>query len=340
MTDTDMIRNPQTADDNSKTYILVRPHFMADHILGALTEDPRYVILPHTRRRSLCAKMLREIRALLPGRHKGLWTKNILPDDYVDKLKEIRPEDKVIFWAVENVKDLKILSAEIDSSRLTSLLWNPVRQVCHRSKRQEREYTRVMDTCGIRACTFDRDDARLLGIDYVGQVYRMPDDTSIAEEDTDIFFIGADKGRTSTLDKLAEKFDSAGIVYDFCILPDRHSRLDRYPRLGKSIISRPLPYAETLKRIRKSRCVLEIVQNGQSGLTLRSLEAMFYGKKLITNLSSVKDEKFYRKENVYILGDESQPWQSIEEFLSSPAVPLSEYGLLDDYDITTWIKRL
>lgn len=44
-----------------------------------------------------------------------------------------------------------------------------------------------------------------------------------------------------------------------------------------------LPYKEVLKRMHRSRCVLEILQKPGEGPTLRSTEAIVYNKKIITN---------------------------------------------------------
>ncbi|MFZ3155941.1 MAG: hypothetical protein WA124_00360 [Smithella sp.] len=44
-----------------------------------------------------------------------------------------------------------------------------------------------------------------------------------------------------------------------------------------------LPYKEVLKRMHRSRCVLEILQKPGEGPTIRSTEAIVYNKKIITN---------------------------------------------------------
>ncbi len=43
----------------------------------------------------------------------------------------------------------------------------------------------------------------------------------------------------------------------------------------------------------KAKCILEIVQEGQSALTMRPYEAVCYNRKLLTNNRSILDFKYY-----------------------------------------------
>ena len=48
-----------------------------------------------------------------------------------------------------------------------------------------------------------------------------------------------------------------------------------------------------------SRSIIEIEDIDQNGLTLRSLESIFFGKKLITDNRDIVNYDFYKKENIY-----------------------------------------
>ena len=54
-----------------------------------------------------------------------------------------------------------------------------------------------------------------------------------------------------------------------------------------------LPYEQVLKESLKANCILEIVRPGQSGLTLRSYEAVCYNRKLLTNNKAILKFEFY-----------------------------------------------
>ena len=68
-----------------------------------------------------------------------------------------------------------------------------------------------------------------------------------------------------------------------------------------------MPYEENLKRIRKTRCMLEIMQQGGHGYTLRYCEAIAMGKKLATNNPEIEKAPFYKKEFISV-------FKSVEEF--------------------------
>lgn len=54
-----------------------------------------------------------------------------------------------------------------------------------------------------------------------------------------------------------------------------------------------LNYAQVLERELSARCMLEIVQPGRNGLTLRPYEAVVYNRKLLTNCKSILDFPYY-----------------------------------------------
>lgn len=329
-----------------KTYILFQPHPYLDYTLEGLRGDPYFVLYPHRRLRTLWATIMRFIRTILPGKHPKLWTDYILPKEYCELLKSVKPGDKVIFWAVGNKKDIKIITEEANTGIFTVMLLDPLRQICHFSKREIREYPDIMRQLGVRVCTFDKEDAHIHGLDYVGQVYRMPVETASRQvvprdlsTDCRVLFIGVDKRRAPKLHSLAKALKEEGIGYDFRIIYDKHSTAGRYPLLDRCRIEEPIPYPEVIRMEERSQCLLDILQPGQTGMTMRVLEAQFLGKKLITDNFTIKGEPFYLKENIYIIDDPTQPWRSIREFLETPTTPVNE-EILREYDIRTWIKRL
>ncbi|MDE6301730.1 MAG: hypothetical protein K2M19_08440 [Muribaculaceae bacterium] len=327
--------------EGSVTYILGQPHSFVDYLLAPLREESGYVVRVHRRRRTLGATLLRFVRSLLPGSHPGLWSRTILGADYVEFLSNIRPEDKLIFWAVGNKKDIRIIKEDVAARHVTSMLWDPLRQVCHRSRRKMRHYPEIMKRIGVRVCTFDPEDARNYGLDYVGQTYRFPDETDarIQHVGGEVFFIGVDKRRAPKLNEIAAELENEGIGYRFKLLFDKHSRHGQFPRLDACEITTPIPYSEVLNLTRGADCLLDILQPGQTGLTWRVLEAVFFGKKLITDNLNVKNEPFYRPENIYIIDDPAQPWPDIRTFLAAPNVPVPD-RIIKTYDIRHWIKRL
>ena len=66
----------------------------------------------------------------------------------------------------------------------------------------------------------------------------------------------------------------------------------------------------------QSNCILDYNQEGQVGLTLRPMEALFLEKKLITNNKDIKNYDFYNPSNIFILGENNI--EDIKEFINKP----------------------
>jgi len=98
-------------------------------------------------------------------------------------------------------------------------------------------------------------------------------------------------------------------------------------------IKKILPYQDILEYIKGSRCIVDIAAEGQSGMTVRILEAVFYGKKLITNHQDVMNTGMYHENNIYIL-DHSK--YSLEEFAALSPVPYDP-EILQQYSYEAWL---
>ena len=95
-------------------------------------------------------------------------------------------------------------------------------------------------------------------------------------------------------------------------------------------------YIESLEKLSKSKSVLDIVADGQFGLTLRPLEALYFRKKLITNDKLIVERDFYRKENIFILGYDDI--RDLKCFLNTPFEDINE-EILEKYDFNRWISK-
>lgn len=86
-----------------------------------------------------------------------------------------------------------------------------------------------------------------------------------------------------------------------------------------------------------SKCVFDYKSPFQTGLTMRSIEAIGNGCKLITNNEFIKSEKLYCKENVWIYNEKKMDIPL--DFVCSPYKKLSD-ELYEYYSIDGWIKEI
>lgn len=185
---------------------------------------------------------------------------------------------------------------------------------------------------GLKIYSFDKDDCLKYGIEYnfnLLPVFKIKEFSEI----NGCFFCGKDKNRFSTIEKLGQKIQEIGHEVNFIIVKDRHCK---YPHESVTkLLNNNISYNDILDYISKSKCLVDIVQEGQTGLTYRPLEALFYNKKLITNNKSIIGYDFYNKSNIYILGEDGR---TLQEFIESKFIPWDK-KIVNSYTIKYWIKN-
>lgn len=145
----------------------------------------------------------------------------------------------------------------------------------------------------------------------------------------DIYFIGSDKGRYLKLEGIKKKLSNLNIKANIEVLRDKTS-LEK----GDLYINNHKRYEEILEDIKSCKCILELCQEGQEGLTARALESIFLGKKLITNNKSIKKEVFYDESNILLLED---GWEEkVECFIKKPYKNVDD-EILKRYSFEGWI---
>ena len=148
------------------------------------------------------------------------------------------------------------------------------------------------------ALSFDHGDAKQYGMEYYPLVYSpydVPEDDSIPE--SDVYFVGKAKDRLPEILKAYEKFRDAGLKCDFYLTGVKPED-QKYK--GEITYGTQMPYVENLKHIKKTKCLLEIMQGGGRGYTLRFDEVIMYDKKLITNNPEICDAPFFHPDRISV----------------------------------------
>lgn len=227
----------------------------------------------------------------------------IVPDTSIGVLegawiRERRPEARVILW-----------------------LWNPVSDdLPSRAKAQ-----------GLEVWTFDEGDARAKGLRHNTQYYFKSQQPDPGPKLYDVSFIGRDKGRADYIAELDRHLSDQGFVTNFQVVPKKIARFGpkRQPQTW-------VPYRRVIEASARSRAVLDIVQAGQTGLTLRAMEALFLNVKLITNNSALLDQDNYPTDNVFLLNESG--FDGLSDFLEDPVQVMDEKAR-DYYSFERWLGR-
>ena len=151
----------------------------------------------------------------------------------------------------------------------------------------------------------------------------------------DVVFVGADrnglwKSRAEMVQKCFNLFESMGISSCFWFL----SKSDKVAQsIRKHRILEVDEYHDLLGR---ASTMLDLVEPGLEWMTLRPLLAMSNQKKLITNDTTIVNEKFYNEQNIFILGKDDI--QQLKQFVSTPFTPI-EKRRMEYYSVSNWILR-
>ena len=84
-----------------------------------------------------------------------------------------------------------------------------------------------------------------------------------------------------------------------------------------------------------SKAVLDIVQEGQIGLTIRTMETLCLHKKLITNNKDIVNYDFYNKNNIFIIGVDS--FDDLKLFINT-RVGKVDKKILSKYNFVDWVN--
>ena len=101
-------------------------------------------------------------------------------------------------------------------------------------------------------------------------------------------------------------------------------------------VTRPVKELEVLRILSESEFILDITQQDQVGLTIRTFEALGLGRKLITTNPNIKNYQFYDARNIFIVDEYNL--RVSDKFLSLPYVPLSD-DVLEMYYVNNWVKE-
>lgn len=182
---------------------------------------------------------------------------------------------------------------------------------------------------GVEGWTFDPGDSQTYGLILNTQFYFSSLGHTSKNKESDIVFIGRDKGRAEYLAELKTIMTQMGLSTIFNIVGDGQAP-------DEGVESRYIPYRTAIDVSARSRAILDIVQTGQRGLTLRAMEALYLNVKLVTNNPEVLTDSKYPDENVFLLN--ARDIHELPHFLARPVIPASA-STLKYYEFHQWLRR-
>lgn len=205
----------------------------------------------------------------------------------------------------------------------------------NRVNRYNRAHLRFSDAGAVFST--DTEDCKRYGLRYNHIFYPRELYASDPPGEPDkLFFLGVDKGRAPYIASLKAVLEESGLVCDIRVLSPSAAS-DYRERFRDILTDRRLSYGEYLNLLRNCGVLLDINQEGQSGLTMRVLESIYLSRKLITNNRHISDYDFYDPDNILVLPEDELPDAGqVRDFLQKPFRPYSD-TILRSYSFEHWI---
>lgn len=148
-----------------------------------------------------------------------------------------------------------------------------------------------MRECFDYVFSFDDDDCKKYGFERFYNCFSKPANMKRdASKESDAFFIGNAGGRLQKLQEVFKHISKLDQKCRFFITGVAKEDMEEIPNV---IYNQGMPFDEEMNYSYNSNCLVEILREGQSGISLRVCEAIAFQKKLLTNNVSLKDEEFY-----------------------------------------------
>lgn len=145
--------------------------------------------------------------------------------------------------------------------------------------------------------SMDKRDCERYGLNYCPNTFWINEGIIPDKPKSDVVYIGMNKGRLNELIEIYKVFSEQGLNCRFYLSGNMDS-LTNIPDGIEKIDS--MRYLDYLGYVKNSKCILELVIPEQRGSTLRSVESIFFNKKLISNNKYIRDEDYYCKDKMLI----------------------------------------
>lgn len=287
--------------------------------LSPLT-DYGVTIIEGMRKVTKAETAIRKIHLSLTSFGLNIWLSN--------NLKKVKDCDTIIVFANKyNLLIFNKLIRKYPNKRYIFWYWNPVNKCVDPSL--------VSVNKQVDICTFDKKDAEKYHLRFVEtfSVTPLPIVMNSPKKSYkyDIYFIGQNKGRLPIIIEYIKDFKRLGLSYLIQVVDDSSTKANGFKFSDK------VPYSKVLEYISNSKCILDIIQNGQEGLTQRVFEAIAMNKKLITNNLSLANTKLREDNRVFLLGVDKI--EDLISFINTELPPLNE-EITSFYSLTGWLNRL
>lgn len=226
----------------------------------------------------------------------GVPFQNMAFQSYLKFGKELEKDDQIYFvfirhelWFFGNEGFLAYLKKRYPKAKFVYLLLNVNRYLGIDFKSFCPYFDMVI--------TIDEGDAQKYGLEFHPFFYSAIDKEDASLPESDCFYIGNAKERLDDILQVYKLLTENGLKCDFHIVGVPEGKQCYKDKIS---YNKPMNYDDVVCHVKKTKVLLEVMQEGQTSGTLREHEAVIYGKKLITNNRYISTRSFYSKNNIFV----------------------------------------
>ncbi len=251
---------------------------------------------------------------------------DLIDSDY-DIVLDLVGQSKVLF--------LEILKDKIKNAKYILYIWD--------DKKYQKNISLICDFYD-EIFTYNKEDSEEMNWKYRPNFYCSEFDKTV-EKKNKLFYVGALRNQVRIniilrIDEYLEKFGIDSLLF----LCERkrvknYFIFKNYVKVVHRVREKPFSFEEIVKNTNESKYLLDIKFLNQTGLGLRPIEAIGAGCKLITTNKKIKYYDFYNENNIFILEENLDNINKLEEFIQKPFIDYDEKTLYK-YSIECWIEEI
>lgn len=322
---------------SKKNVLFISPEFFGieKSLLHAM-EDEGYHVIWHNER-SICSSFSRALNSI-----SSKFFENYSNMYYRKIISEINISLDIILIVKGDMVTEKTIAnfrTNFPNAKLVLYLWDSVKNV-KGILPKARLYDRVI--------TFDPEDSEKYGFEFRALFCdvekKVSNHTDKEEEHYDICFYGTMYGDRFHIVYMMREYCRLNNMsfYSFCFLRGKFMRLfyfltnDGYRELGSKALSYKSKSAiEIAGILNASDIILDINDKYQKGLTIRTLETLISGKKMITTNADIVNYDFYNANNICVISRDNV--RIPESFYKNKYIEIPR-DILEKYTAKGWVK--
>lgn len=263
--------------------------------------------------------------------------KHIKRQEYVlSSLAELGPQDKILVLNPHTLDYATIKKIKSYTPYLISYLYDNL------DRFPVEDRLELFD----KIYSFEEKDVQKYGFEKITNYNYLSEEPIECElVENDLFYITSyDKRRIKLLRKLAARLcelqiKSRIIVVGKQVWKEKLRNFILRPS-GHQIIEfrkKPLDVSVVLEEYKKSKVIIDLMRDGQEGLSFRVFEAMALGKKIITDNKSIATYDFYKPENFLVINRDLSNIDNTFFTLSYRDIPKNIY---QKYSLNHWVNQV